>query len=437
MSVHAFSAKLGNAEHFFLYDVEGGSLHQVDALTFRAIKGEIPMPKDVAEEIAELTEQGLLNAPVQVTEFTKPTDTLKALCLNVCHDCNLKCKYCFASEGTYNTPRDYMSADTAKASVDFLIKNSGTRSNLELDFFGGEPLLTMPVVKDTVVYAREQAQKHGKEFTFTITTNCLLLNADNARYINENMDNAVLSIDGRECVHDNARPTKNGKGSYALALKNALAFRKIRGDKKYYVRGTFTADNLDFASDAFAIADAGFDQISIEPVVLPATHPMALKKEHLDTIKKEYDRLADGMYARRKSPQSDRPAFNFFHFMIDLNNGPCVNKRLTGCGAGTEYLAVSPNGDLYPCHQFVGNPDYKLGTVRSGITNRATQKRLADVSLLSKPKCNDCHARYHCGGGCMANALNLAGDINGTYEIGCEMTRKRHELSLALEALKE
>ncbi len=443
--VHTFIYKHNGKPLYFLWDVESGSLFNVDDVAFLCALNRYGEPDEagraayealdgerVAEceaEFDELEREGALNAPQKIREFKKNAGVVKALCLHICHDCNLRCEYCFASGGTYNTARDYMSAETAKASIDFLIASSGNIRNLEVDFFGGEPLMNLDVVKETVEYAKARAAETDKRFSFTMTTNCLLLNKANAEWLNAEMDNVVLSIDGRESVHNGVRKSVSGKDCFGVILDNAIAFRKIRGDKKYYVRGTYTAKNKDFCADVLALNDRGFDQISVEPVVLPDDHPLALKMSDLEELEAEYDKLGEAYIERRKTGKW----FNFFHFMIDLEHGPCLNKRLTGCGAGTDYLAVSPTGDIYPCHQFVGGDDaYLLGNVRDGVLRRDVRERFAGYTVLSKPHCAECPAKYYCGGGCTANALHFTGSPDGCYELGCALQRKRLEVSLAI-----
>ncbi len=448
--VHTFKYKHKSNILYFLWDIESGSLHSVDYVAFLCARkrynldmsqeeiadySKIPdsTVSEIFEEFAELEADGALNAPPAIKSFHKNATFLKAMCLHICHDCNLKCEYCFASGGTYKTERDYMSLEVGKKAIDLLIAKSGIKRNLEVDFFGGEPLLSMGVVRGIVDYAKAEAIKHNKEFSFTMTTNCLALGDANIEYLNEVMDNVVLSIDGRPEIHNAVRKSINDKDVYDVILNNALKFRKVRGDKKYYARGTFTARNLDFSKDIFHLNDAGFDQISVEPVVLPDSSPMALKKEHLSQILDEYDKLAEGYLERRAGEKW----FNFFHFMIDLDHGPCINKRLTGCGAGTEYIAVSPIGELYPCHQFVGEKEYYIGNVFDGITNQNIRETFADICLLTKEHCTDCPAKYYCGGGCAANAKNFSGSIDGQYEMGCILTRKRLELSLAIATIEK
>lgn len=450
--VHAFSYTHKDNPLYFLWDSESGSLLSTDYVAFLCAKfryGQTFSDKERADfsavpdadksdcndEISSLEESGELNRKPHKDSllFKKKAGDLKALCLHVCHDCNLRCDYCFASGGTYKTARDYMSIETGKAAVDFLIKNSGTKRNLEIDFFGGEPLLNMELVKAVVDYAKSEGGKNGKVFSFTITTNCLALNEKNIDYINAEMENIVLSVDGRKHIHNLTRHSINGKDVYGKILENAKAMRAARKNKRYYVRGTFTARNTDFANDVFSLANEGFDQISVEPVVLDDKDPLALTKEMLPAIFEEYEKLAEGILERRENGES----INFFHFMLDLEHGPCVNKRLTGCGAGTEYLAVSPSGKLYPCHQFVGKDGFLIGNVFDGISDNAIREKFASVSVLKKPHCENCPAKYYCGGGCAANALNFTGAIDGQYEIGCEMTKKRMEISLAIAAIEQ
>ncbi len=449
--VHTFTFKYKEKCFYFLWDVESGSLSVVDKIAFLYAKNryesldetellefskvDADVSKELEAEFDELEKENILNSKPLLTEFKKNADHIKALCLHICHDCNLRCKYCFAKDGTYNTERDYMSYNVGKNAIDLLIANSGSRENLEVDFFGGEPLMNLQVVKDIVKYATEQAKIFKKKFAFTMTTNCVLLNDDNIKWLNEVMDNIVLSIDGRKEVHDAVRLTPNGKSAYNTILKNSLAVKDARGDKKYYVRGTFTADNLDFASDILELNDQGFDQISIEPVVLPDESPMALKECHIPSIVAEYEKLATE-YIERRNNKSGK-WFNFFHFMIDLEHGPCPNKRLTGCGAGTEYLAVTPTGDIYPCHQFVGIDGFKLGDVFSGVIRQDIREDFANVNVLNKKHCEDCFAKYYCGGGCVANAYNFTQNLSGQYKIGCELTKKRLELSLAIACIEK
>lgn len=355
---------------------------------------------------------------------------VKALCLHIAHDCNLACKYCFAEEGEYHGRRALMSFEVGKKALDFLIANSGNRRNLEVDFFGGEPLMNWQVVKDLVAYGREQEKIHDKNFRFTITTNGVLLNDEIQEFVNKEMDNVVLSLDGRQEVNDHMRPFRNGKGSYDLIVPKFQKLAESRNQQKYYVRGTFTRENLDFSKDVLHFADLGFEQISIEPVVGEETDFYSIQEEHLPQIFEEYDILAKELIKREKEGRG----VNFFHFMIDLDGGPCISKRLSGCGSGTEYLAVTPWGDLYPCHQFVGDEDFLMGNVDDGITRPEIAEEFRGCSVYSKEKCKNCFAKFYCSGGCMANAYKFHGSIHNTYDVGCEMERKRVECAIMMKA---
>ncbi len=448
--VHTFSFTYKNNPMYFLYDIEGGSLHIIDKTAFLVCKHKYEIAdmteqdladyelvsledkKEIEAELQQLVDKDLLEKQEQRYCINRNGE-IKALCLHICHDCNLGCKYCFAHEGTYNTEKDYMSFEVGKAAIDFLISHSGNRHNLEADFFGGEPLMNLDVVKQIVEYAKAECKKAGKVINFTMTTNCVLLDKDTIDWLNKEMFNIVLSIDGRPEVHNRMRRTHNDKDTQALVLKNAKAMRAVRGDKSYYVRGTFTANNLDFAEDVLYLNDQGFDQISMEPVVADEKCDYAIREEHLPKILAEYDKLAEAYLDRRANGKW----FNFFHFMIDLKNGPCVTKRLTGCGAGREYVAVSPVGDIYPCHQFVGgSEEYYMGNVLTGEFNRDIQSKFADIVVYDKEGCKDCFAKYYCSGGCCANSLNYAGSLLKPYKISCEMMRKRYELSLAIYAIE-
>ena len=323
-----------------------------------------------------------------------------------------------------------MSYEVGKKALDFLIANSGNRHNLEVDFFGGEPLMNWQVVKDLVAYGREQEKIHDKHFRFTVTTNGVLLNDEIQEFINKEMDNVVLSLDGRKEVNDKMRPFRNGKGSYDLIVPKFQKFAESRGDRDYFVRGTFTHENLDFSKDVLHFADLGFKKLSIEPVVADPKEPYSIREEDLPQIMEEYDRLAKEFIKRKKEGRG----FQFFHFMIDLNQGPCVAKRLSGCGSGTEYLAVTPWGDFYPCHQFVGMEDFLLGNVDEGITNTKVRDEFKLCNVYAREKCRDCFARFYCSGGCAANAYNFSGDITGAYEIGCAMQKKRIECAIMIRA---
>ena len=360
------------------------------------------------------------------------SDEVKALCLHICHDCNLRCRYCFADEGAYHSRREFMSLETAKKAIDFLIANSGNRKILETDFFGGEPLMNFEVVKQTVYYAKEEAAKRGKKFLFTLTTNGLLLKDDVAKFLNEEMENVVLSLDGRKEVHDAVRKTANGKGSFDYVIQNLKDFVAIRGDKSYYVRGTFTAKNLDFAKDVLFIADSGFDSISMEPVVTEL-EDLAITAKDLPAVKEQYDVLCDA-YLKR---YAEGKGFNFFHFNVDLEGGPCLAKRVSACGAGNEYFSVTPNGDIYPCHQFAGDTDFLMGNVYEGKLDGAIRAKFKNSCLFTRKKCDSCFAKFICSGGCSANNYHFNGDIDRPYEITCEMMRKRTEDAMHILACKK
>ncbi|HOQ16079.1 MAG TPA: thioether cross-link-forming SCIFF peptide maturase [Defluviitaleaceae bacterium] len=432
-------------------DIYSGAVHVVDDIVYDLLdfykeipndeliekfkeKYEIVQIEEAIEEIESLEKEGLLfteDAYVDyLTEFKNRNPVVKALCLHVAHDCNLKCKYCFAGEGAYKGSRSIMTKEVGIKAIDFLIEASGNRRNLEIDFFGGEPLLNFELVKEIIEYARSIEKEHNKNFRFTITTNGLLLNDEIQNYINENMHNVVLSIDGRKEIHDKMRYTKNNQGSYDLILPKLKKMAESRKQQNYYVRGTFTRENLDFAQDVIHLADLGFQQISVEPVVAPLEMPYALREEDLPVLFNQYEVLAKELIRRNEEGQ----AFNFFHFMIDLSQGPCVAKRLAGCGSGSEYLAVTPEGDLYPCHQFVGLEDFKIGTVFEGITNHELQKQFQDCNVYAKEECRSCWAKFYCSGGCAANAYQFHKDIHIPYKIGCELEKKRVECALYLKA---
>ena len=433
-------------------DVGSGAVHALDELSFAALKlWDSKTPDDirhtlketflktdvdeVIEELLELERMGYINAPDNYENVTiAPAGVVKAMCLHAAHDCNLRCQYCFAATGDFHMGgRCLLSYEIGEKALDWLIKNSGNRINLEVDFFGGEPTMNMPVVRKLVAYGRSLEEKHNKRFKFTITTNCLTMDQSTIDFLNREMANVVLSMDGRPEVHDRMRPTVNGKGSYELIMPRAQNFVRQRGDKEYYVRGTFTAYNTDFAADVLHLADQGFEQLSIEPVVTDPSVPYALKEEHLPAILNEYEKLAEIYYDRRKNGQW----FNFFHFMVDLEGGPCLRKRLTGCGAGNEYVAVTPAGDIYPCHQFVGREGYRMGSVLTNEFNTGLQQMFHDINVLKKEKCRDCFAKYFCSGGCIANAHAFSGDINTPNDLECQMTRKRLECAMALYALEQ
>ncbi|MCR5452127.1 MAG: thioether cross-link-forming SCIFF peptide maturase [Lachnospiraceae bacterium] len=449
--IHRFK----NNGYNIVLDVNSGSVHSVDELAYDAIglkenhsteetvkalsdrydRDEI---LEVCSEIDELAEGGELYTEdtykVPVGAFTashKPV--VKALCLHIAHDCNLACRYCFASEGEYHGERALMSFEVGKAALDYLVANSGSRHNLEVDFFGGEPLLNFDVVKQLVEYGRSIENEHDKRFRFTLTTNGVKLDDDIMEFANKEMANLVLSIDGRKEVHDHMRPFRGGQGSYDMILPKFKKAAESRNQTDYYVRGTYTHFNKDFSNDVLHLADQGFEQISVEPVVALPTEEYALKEEDLPQLFEEYDRLAAEMLKRN----SEGRGFNFFHFMIDLEGGPCVYKRLSGCGSGTEYLAVTPWGDLYPCHQFVGNEEFLMGNVFDGITRQDIRDEFAACNVYSKPGCQDCFAKFYCSGGCAANSYNFTKDVNGAYEIGCELQKKRVECAIMLKVAEE
>ena len=390
--------------------------------------------KDVFEDLDELEENGtLFTVDVYkegVIDFKKRQTVVKALCLHIAHDCNLACRYCFAGEGEYKGDRSLMSLEVGKKALDFLVANSGNRRNLEVDFFGGEPLMNFDVVKELVAYGRELEKTHDKHFRFTLTTNGVLLRDDVIEFANKEMDNIVLSIDGRKEVHDHMRPFKNGKGSYDFILDKFKKVAESRNQQKYYVRGTFTHYNLDFVKDVLSLADEGFEQISVEPVVAGPEEPYAIREEDIPQICEGYDELAKEMLKRKKEGRG----FNFFHYMIDLSGGPCVYKRLSGCGSGTEYLAVTPWGDLYPCHQFVGEEEFCLGNVDDGIVNTEMRDTFKLCNVYAKEECRNCFAKFYCSGGCAANSYNFHGNIHDAYDLGCELQKKRVECAIMLQA---
>ena len=417
----------------YIYDTGSGSLHECDEKTARYLSGDRTEITDeeiagILADVGALKEQGLLYKE-EVSVFPAKSSEVKALCLHICHDCNLRCRYCFADEGAYHSAREMMSRETAKAAIDFLLKNSGKRKVLEVDFFGGEPLMNLGVIKETVYYAKEEAAKLGKKFLFTTTTNALLLDDETIEFLNAEMENVVLSIDGRKEVHDAVRKTVNGKGSFDAVIEKIRKFVRSRGDKHYYVRGTFTAKNLDFSKDVLFLADQGFDSISMEPVVTDIPD-LQIREEHLPAIKREYEALCDE-YLRRDEAGG---GFNFFHFNIDLEGGPCLQKRVSACGAGNEYFSVVPNGDIYPCHQFAGDPKWKMGDVFAGKLDPAIRAKFANSCLFTRKKCGDCFAKFICSGGCSANNYHYNGDIEEPYRMTCEMMKKRIECAMHILA---
>lgn len=430
--IHVFSYH----DKHYIYDTGSGSLHECDEKTAGYLKGEsIEITdeeiKGILTDVEALKAEGLLYKE-EVKAYPMKSSEVKALCLHICHDCNLRCKYCFADEGAYHNVREMMSLETAKAAIDFLIRNSGNRKVLEVDFFGGEPLMNLEVVKQTVYYAKAEAAKVGKRFLFTTTTNGLLLDDDAIAFFNEEMENVVLSLDGRAEVHDAVRKTVNGKGSFNLVIEKIKKFVKSRGDKHYYVRGTFTAQNLDFAQDVLFLADNGFDSISMEPVVTDIPE-LQIREEHLATIEREYEVLCEEYLKRDEAGEG----FNFFHFNIDLEGGPCLQKRVSACGAGNEYFSVVPNGDIYPCHQFAGDKKWRMGSVYEGTLNPQIREQFASSCLFTRNKCGDCFAKFICSGGCNANNYHYNGDINEPYEMTCAMMKKRIECAMHILAEKK
>lgn len=436
---------------YIVLDVNSGAVHVVDEIIYD-ILDYYNMPnqmeglkslagkhneKDIQEALEDI--EHLINQNLLFSDDSHITDEIiydkkpivKALCLHVAHDCNMQCKYCFGSQGSFEGDRELMSIEVGKKSLDFLMEQSGSRRNLEVDFFGGEPLMNFEVVKELVAYGREIEKKYNKRIRFTITTNGLLLDQDKTDYINKHMENVILSIDGRPQVNDNMRRTFNDQGTYDLIIDNYKNFVKERQDELYYVRGTFTKENLDFSKDVTFLINEGFKNVSVEPVVVSEDMTYALKEEHLDIIKDEYEKLADYFI---ESALKNK-VFEFFHFNIDLDQGPCVIKRISGCGAGTEYLAVAPDGDLYPCHQFVGNKKFKIGNVMDNNYQNKWYNTFNTAHIYSKEQCKKCWAKFYCSGGCHANAYNMNGDILKPHELGCEMEKKRIECAIGIKAV--
>ncbi len=362
-------------------------------------------------------------------DFKNRNTVIKALCLHVAHSCNLNCEYCFASQGKYHGERALMSFEVGKRALDFLIENSGTRRNLEVDFFGGEPLMNWDVVKELVSYARVQEKIHNKNFRFTLTTNGILIDDDVIDFCNKEMSNVVLSLDGRKEVHDRLRVDYQGRGSYDIIVPKFQEFIKRREGKNYYMRGTFTHNNIDFTNDIFHMADLGFTELSMEPVVCSPEDASALTESDLPVLFEQYEILAKEMIKRKKAGNG----FTFYHYMLDLTHGPCIYKRISGCGSGTEYMAVTPTGDLYPCHQFVGDTKYLLGNLWDGVTNKEIQNEFKLCNAYARPECNDCWAKLYCSGGCAANSYHASGKITGIYEYGCELFKKRIECAVMIQ----
>ena len=433
-------------------DVNSGAVHVVDQLTWDILdhypdsvenivgvlkgKHEECNIREAWNEVRELESQGLLNSADvymdKVLEDKKEMYT-KALCLNVAHDCNMRCGYCFANTGDYHEGRRLMPFSVASRAVEFLLESSGNRKRLEVDFFGGEPLMNFDVVKETVLFAREREREYGKRIGFTITTNGTLLDKKTAEFINKNMDNIVLSIDGRKQVNDRMRKFTCGAGTYDDIMPKLKSFVASRGDKSYYIRGTFTANNLDFCSDVLHLADEGFKEISIEPVAAEKGKAYALKEEHLPRIYREYDRLAEkyiDYYEKGKG-------FRYYHFLMDLDGGPCVYKRVSSCGSGVEYFAVTPDGELYPCHQFVGRKEYLMGDVWKGVSNKELQKEFSGNTVYHKEKCRECWARFYCSGGCQANAAAFNNNLKEPYDIECKLQKKRIECAIMIKAYEK
>lgn len=421
----------------FITEKEGMN-EEIDRNIIESLKNKYKEEEiiEAYKELFKLYSSDLLFSKDTYEKFTDMmTDApIKSMCLNVAHDCNLRCEYCFAAKGDFGQGRMLMSLETGKKAIDFLIKHSGKRHNLELDFFGGEPLMNFEVVKGVVDYAREEEKKYNKNFRFTITTNGLLLTDDKIDYINKEMSNVVLSLDGRKEVNDRLRVTPTGKGCYDIIVPKYQKLVEGRGkDKDYYVRGTFTKHNLDFSNDVLHMYELGFDQISIEPVVSDPQLDYSIKEEDLERVFKEYENLSNKIIESRKN----KKYFNFFHFMIDLDQGPCAIKRLRGCGCGNEYIAVTPNGDIFPCHQFVGDDKWKMGNINEGTFDNEMKKYFAGVNVYTKKECQNCWARFYCSGGCNANNYKYEGDISKSHKISCDLQKKRLECAIMLKAAEK
>lgn len=450
--IHSFKQNGYNV----VLDVFSGSIHLVDEATFDIINmyetesreaiTEAILKKYAADEtvteaaiadcfddIAALKARGKLFTEDAFADIAKnyrrENFAVKALCLHVAHTCNLNCSYCFAGQGKYKGERAVMSFETGKRALDFLVENSGSHVNLDVDFFGGEPLMNFDVVKRLVAYGRELEKAHGKNIRFTLTTNGVLLDDEVTDFCNKEMHNVVLSLDGRKEVHDLFRKDYAGNGSYDKVVPNFKRFVEKRGDREYYVRGTYTHNNTDFLKDILHMADLGFKKLSIEPVVTAPDDPCALTEDDLPTLFAQYERLADEMIKRN----GEGRGFTFYHYMINLTGGPCIYKRVAGCGSGTEYLAVTPWGELFPCHQFVGDPAYSMGDIWKGVTATALRDRFAACNAYTRPQCEDCWAKLYCSGGCAANAYHATGDISGVYEYGCKLFKKRIECAITVK----
>jgi len=437
--IHAYEL---HGSHIVL-DVNSGSVHVTDPVAFHAIthrgltRDELAARfpgEDVTgllEDIQTLIDNEKLFSPeIQLSTINCQLSTVKALCLHVSHTCNLTCDYCFAQAGKYHGAEALMPFEVGRRALEFLLENSGGRRNLEVDFFGGEPLMNWQVVKDLVAYARSKEQELGKKFRFTLTTNGVLVDDEVIDFANREMSNVVLSLDGRKEIHDRLRRTVNQKGSYDLVVPKFQRFAQARGEKNYYMRGTFTHFNPDFTRDLYHMADLGFHSLSMEPVVCAPDSEYALTPRDIELVKNEYEKLALEMARRRRSPDE----FSFYHYNLDLKHGPCIHKRAAGCGSGRDYLAVTPAGELYPCHQFVGEPEFCMGDVWRGITRPDIREEFSSCTLNDRPECRECWAKYYCAGGCAANAYHASGSIKGVYEQGCEMFRKRMECAIWLAA---
>ena len=444
--------KFEQGGNYFILDVNTGAVHMVDELVYDILddsslkskeevltnlkgKYEENVIGEAYDEIEELVKEGILYSEDQYEEIAHGSmddrDYIKAVCLNIIHGCNLRCKYCFADEGEYHGHKGVMDIDTAKKAIDYVVKRSGPRRNIEIDLFGGEPTMIMDTIKEIIAYAREHEKEWKKNIRFTMTTNATLLNDEMMEFMDKEMGNIILSLDGRKEVNDNVRIKVDGSGSYDDILPNIKKMIDKRTEgKMYFVRGTFTRANTDFYEDVKAMVNEGFREISIEPVVLENGHPLALREEDLPTIFDNYDKLYEEM--RRRKVEGDE--FKFYHFNIDLQGGPCVYKRISGCGAGFEYVAITPQGEVYPCHQFVGKEEYKLGSIWDDTYDAELCKKFKKAHIYNKPKCKDCWARFYCSGGCQANNVNFNGDMNIPYEIGCKMQKKRIECAIALKA---
>ena len=454
--VHCY--KLGGLN--IVLDICSGSVHVVDEVVYDVIEAYESRSKEEIiaemlekyahdesvtreelegcfEDIEDLKAEGKLFSPDNFEPMAgklkeKSAGVVKALCLHIAHTCNLNCSYCFASQGKYHGDRALMSFEVGKRALDFLIENSGSRHNLEVDFFGGEPLMNFEVVKQLVAYARSIEKAAKKNFRFTLTTNGMLIDDDVIEFANKECSNVVLSLDGRKEVHDRYRVDYAGRGSWETIVPKFQKLVEARGGQGYYMRGTFTHANPDFLKDIEKMLDLGFTELSMEPVVGPESDPSSLTKEDLPIVLEQYEKLAELMLKRHRE---GRP-FTFYHYMIDLKGGPCIYKRISGCGSGTEYMAVTPWGDLYPCHQFVGEEKFKLGNVFDGVSNTSAQDDFAACNVYSRPECRECWARLYCSGGCAANAYHSTGSVRGVYKYGCELFKKRMECAIMLEVAK-